>query len=513
MTSGDDPASGTPASDIAPVADASPSGVPADASQGRAAVQPVPTEQAAPVLEPLVDAEMPEDGLAPDPSAVDLATDDPEVVDIDPSADADRLSAVSVGADSGAAPSASADSAAAGPLDGLRVVDLSRYLPGPLVSRLLADLGARVLKVEEPKLGDPSRQAPPLVEGRSSLATLLLAGHESLAVDLKKPLAREVLDELLDTADVLVESFRPGVLASFGLAPRDLRRRFPRLVICSVTGFGQDGPAAARAGHDLTYQAVAGALAGGTGMPATQTADIVGAWSALSATLAALWRRERSGEGCHVDQALLDAAGHSVMTAWAAEADGEKSVGQPLYLTGAIPCYDLYRTRDDKTLALAALEPKFWKRFCDAVGRRDLLLRQFSRKPEHRRTVAELIASRTRDAWQELMIEHDIPAEPVLSLAEALEHPQVRHRGLLRRGADGLARLGFPALLDGRRPRGDDGFPEIGQHTESVLHELGVDAGRSAGQLRRGGIGQRFSWRRLATRVATAVVTRRQAKD
>ncbi len=389
------------------------------------------------------------------------------------------------------------------PLDGHLVVDLSRYLPGPLVSRILGDLGARVIKVEEPSTGDPVRDAPPQVEGQSGLATLLLAGHESLALDLKKQPAREALERLLERADVLVESFRPGVLARFGLAPEELRRRFPKLVICSLTGWGQDGPHAHRAGHDLGYQAIAGSLAAADGMPAGQTADVVGAWSGAASVLAALVRRGVSGEGCWIDQALLDAAGHSAITTWAAEADGPKAAGEPLMLTGALPCYNLYPTRDGGRLALATLEPRFWRGFCRAVGRDDLILRQLSTDPEAHREVAAVVAQRSAAEWAELMREHDLPGEPVLAASEALGHPQVEARDLLRDAADGLPRLGFPARLDGQRPRGAEAFPELGEHTESLVREFGLAEGHPPLARWAGGIGRRFSLKRWALGVAS----------
>lgn len=398
------------------------------------------------------------------------------------------------------------------PLDGLLVVDLSRYLPGPLVSRLLADLGARVIKVEEPSLGDPCRQAPPLLEGRGSLATLLLQGHASVALDLKKDKARDALEDLLLSADVLVESFRPGALAAFGLAPERLRELFPQLVICSVTGFGQDGPHAFRAGHDLTYQALAGSLAGGTGMPAIQVADMVGGWSGALAVTSALLRRKTTKTGCWIDLALLDAAGHSALTAWAAEADFAKGVGEPLPLTGAFPCYDLYRTRDDGTLALAALEPKFWKSFCLALGEKDLVRHQFSNDVTTRERVAEIVRRKSRAEWAAFMAEHDLPGEPVLALSEALEQAQVRHRDLARRGDDGLLRLGFPALFDGQRPRVDAPLPELGEQTHEVLNELGAATELTAGARRRGGIGRRFSLKRWALRLVTEVAQARQKR-
>ncbi len=408
------------------------------------------------------------------------------------------------------------------PLDGLLVVDLSRYLPGPLVSRLLGDLGARVIKVEEPKLGDPVRHVPPVKDGHSSLATLLLSGHESLALDLRQGVARRCLETLLESADVLLESFRPGKLAELGLPPEELRRRFPRLVICSVSGWGQTGPDVHRAGHDLTYQAIAGGLAGGRAMPAVQVADVVGAWSAATSVLAALHRRDCRGSegsrqrranetpGCWIDQALLDAAGHAAITAWAAEADGEKADGQALMLTGAIPCYDLYPTKDGGRLALATLEPKFWRRFCRAVGRPDLIPRQYDSGEEVRREVTGITASRTRDEWLAFLADHDVPADPVLTPAEAREHPQVRARELVTDGADGLPRLGFPALLDGARPRGAETMPELGGDTDAVVDEFGLAAGLSKRKRHAGGVGRRASVKRWALGVAGKVLSRKK---
>nr|XP_061799090.1 acetyl-CoA:oxalate CoA-transferase-like [Nerophis lumbriciformis] len=387
------------------------------------------------------------------------------------------------------------------PLEGLLVVDLSRYLPGPLVTRLLADLGARVLKIEEPGLGDPSRQAPPAPDGQSSLATLLLAGHESVALDLGKAAARDVLDGLLESADVLVESFRPGKLATFGLAPSELRQRFPGLVICSVTGWGQQGPNAGRAGHDLGYQAVAGSLAAGSGMPAAQTADVVGAWSSANAILAALWRRQQTGAGSWIDSALLDAAGHANLTGLAAEAGAAKQVGDRLMLTGALPCYDLYRARDGRPVAIAALEARFWKTLCNAVGRRDLVRHRLNQDPEIKHKIADLIAGKSGEEWAQLFAEHDIPAELVLSPAEARQHPQVEARGMVEAGADGFDRLAYPALIDGTRPPAGGALPELGQHTRAVLEEFGLGFEGSAFKRRSQGVGRRSSFKRWVAKV------------
>lgn len=385
----------------------------------------------------------------------------------------------------------------AAPLAGLLVVDLSRLLPGPLTVRLLADLGARVIKVEEPALGDPVRRAPPRRGGTGALAALLLAGVESIALDLKERSGRSVLEALLDRADVLVESFRPGTLARFGFPPERLRARWPRLVVCSLSGWGADGPYASRAGHDLTYQAIAGSLAPTGTVPAAPVADQIGAWSAASAVLAALLERERTGRGSHVDASLFDAAVHSNLAGWAAEAGGRKKVEEKLPLTGAFPCYDLYRTAEGDLLALAALEPHFWRRFCVAAGRKDLIRRQFSTSRRAHRKVAELIRRRTRAEWLALLESEDIPAEMVLSATEARDHPQTKARGVLSDGPDALPRLAFPARLDGERPRATQArVPGHGEHTVAVLEELGLSDYRVSY-----GVGRRFSWKGLLARL------------
>jgi crotonobetainyl-CoA:carnitine CoA-transferase CaiB-like acyl-CoA transferase len=380
----------------------------------------------------------------------------------------------------------------ASPLSGLLVVDLSRHLPGPLTARLLADLGARVVKVEEPSEGDPVRTAPPVREGIGSLAAILLAGVESVALDLKQPAGQEILGRLLEKADVLVESFRPGTLARLGFPPEELRARYPRLVVCSISGWGQEGPYAARAGHDLTYEALAGALAPTASMPAAPLADVAGAWSAAASILAALLERERTGEGKRVDAALLDAGVHANLIGWAAEAGGRKGVGERLPLTGGVPCYNLYETSDGRRLALAALEPHFWQRFCVAAGRKDLIRLQYLGSPRARRKVEELIRSRTLAEWMDLAGREDVPAEPVLSAAQAREHPQILARALLSQGPDLLPRLAFPARFDGERPQSSPEVPKLGEQTKDLLAELGI----SRETAREAGVGRRFSFRR-----------------
>ena len=392
------------------------------------------------------------------------------------------------------------------PLAGLRVVDLSRYLPGPLLTRILGDLGADVVKIEEPKLGDPIRHLPPTPDGITSLAALLLAGHRSVALDLKKPKARACLASLLAEADVLVESFRPGTLARFDLAPEALRQRFPRLVIWSVSGWGQEGPYADRAGHDLAYQAVAGSLAACPTTPAVPVADMVGAWSGATAVLAALRRRDQDGEGCWIDQALVDAAGHANITGWASEAGGARSVAEPLPLTGGLAGYQVYRTRDDQWLALAALEPRFWRRFCKVVERPGWVVRQTSSDEAFHAEVASVIGAHDLDHWTHLMAEHDIPGEPVLSLAAAQAHPQVALRGLLTEDDEGRPRLGYPARFDGERPSAARAaVPTLGADTAEVLTAHGHADALDMRTRWTGGVGRRPSVRGWLRRVVGAV--------
>jgi crotonobetainyl-CoA:carnitine CoA-transferase CaiB-like acyl-CoA transferase len=236
-------------------------------------------------------------------------------------------------------------------------------------------------------------------------------------------------------------------------------------------------------------------------MPAVPVADLLGAWSAVTAILAALLARQHSGRGAHLDAALFDAAVHGSLTSLAEETAGARGVGEPLSLSGALPCYNLYRARDGGLIALAALERKFWRRFCDLVGRRDLIARQYDTSGSAHREVAEVIARRDRDEWRGLLNQVDLPAEPVLSVEEALSDPQARQRAMVERGEDRFFRIGFPVLFDAVRPRSLEPVPELGEHTGRLLVELGLESKLgSKRQRRRGGVGARRSLRRLLWR-------------
>lgn len=382
------------------------------------------------------------------------------------------------------------------PLEGVLVVDLSRYLPGPLTAKMLANLGARVIKIEEPEFGDPVRSAPPMDGSAGTLAGLLLAGVESVALDLTKPQALGVVQTLLEAADVLIESFRPGKLAEFDLPPASLAERYPGLIVCSISGWGAAGPASGRAGHDLTYQAAAGALAATGEMPNLPVADLVGAFAAVSAINGALLARERTGRGTAIDSSLFDSAAIANLTNVAARSE---EVGDLTPLTGAYPCYRIYDTSDGRRFALAALEPRFWQKLCASVGRPDLRRHQYRRESDSHRIVEELFLTRTGFEWRHLCRDGDVPGDLVATSSEAVRDPQMVARGL----EIGGGRLPFPAILDGVRPEGAAFFPGLGEHTLSVLEEfLPETRGKSRKARRAGGIGRRLTLRQVARRWA-----------
>ena len=350
-------------------------------------------------------------------------------------------------------------------LAGIRVLDLSRLLPGGFCSLLLADFGADVIKVEDTGMGDYVRWASPQYPGAEPSAggAMFLAlnrGKRSVRIDLKTEGGREVMLRLARDADVLLESFRPGVMERLGVGWERLREENPRLVYCAVTGYGQDGPFAGRAGHDIDYLARIGLL-GMTGDPegppvqaAGQIADLGGgALMAAFGILAALRERDRSGEGQLVDVSMADGAlSWLAMDAARVLAGGETPGRGRAELAGGLLCYRPYRCADG-WVALGALEPKFWRSWCEGVGRPDLVERQFDAVgSDTHREVEAVFAGRTRAGWEAFNDEHDCCLEPVLGLDEALESELVGAREMVvevdQPGADAPVRLlGTPVKL------------------------------------------------------------------
>jgi crotonobetainyl-CoA:carnitine CoA-transferase CaiB-like acyl-CoA transferase len=318
------------------------------------------------------------------------------------------------------------------PLAGLTVLDFSTLLPGPLATFMLAEAGARVIKIERPG-GEDMRAFPPHTGAMSAPFAALNGGKETLVLDLKAPDARERLHALVATADVLVEQFRPGVMDRLGLGYEALSALNPRLVYCSITGYGQEGPRAMEAGHDINYQAVTGLLSLSPAMPAALVADVAGgAMPAVTNILLALRRRDLTGLGCRIDVAMADAM---FTFAWFALAEGAATGRHPgpheTMLAGGSPRYGLYPTRDGRFLAVGALEDKFWAAFCDAIGLEPKL--RDARDPAATRAeVTRLVAARDAAALAGLLHGRDCCCTVVASLDEAAADPHFSARGLFR---------------------------------------------------------------------------------
>ncbi len=380
------------------------------------------------------------------------------------------------------------------PLEGVRVLDLSRLLPGGFCSLLLADFGAEVVKVEDTGMGDYVRWAPPYHEGaedsaKSALFLALNRNKTSIRINLKEERGREVLLKLVEEADVVLESFRPGVLDRLGVGYERMKEANPGIVYCAITGYGQDGPLRNRSGHDMNYLGLVGLL-GLTGdrdghpvQAAGQIADIGGgALMAAFGILAALRERDRSGEGQLVDVSMADGSlSWLAMVAARYFAEGVVPQRGGLELAGSLVCYRPYRCADG-WVSLGALEPKFWQAWCRGVGREDLIEHQFEApgSPAHQH-VQGVFMERTRAEWAAFASEHDCCLEPVLDLDEALGSELVQAREMVveidQPGAEQPVKLlGVPVKLSRTpgNPRQRPG-PSLGEQTDELLRAAGYD--------------------------------------
>ncbi len=309
-----------------------------------------------------------------------------------------------------------------GPLEGTTVLDFTRHLPGPYCTDILRRLGARVLKIEPPD-GDPTRWLPPFDGDVAALFRIVNAGKESVVVDLKTADGRAFVHRLAGACDIAAESYRPGIAARFGIDAATLMGINPRLIHCSVSGFGAGSE---RSSHDLNFVALAGLLDlqrdrnGRPVLPATQIGDMAGALFATISILAALHERERTGRGAAIDLSMA-AATRAIMPTAEALYRGTSHTPETFWLTGAIPSYDVYRTRDGKYLAVAALEPQFWDAFCRAVGCPELIAKQYDEgaRQEIAARLTGIIATRDREEWERVFAGVDACVEPVLSIEEA----------------------------------------------------------------------------------------------
>jgi crotonobetainyl-CoA:carnitine CoA-transferase CaiB-like acyl-CoA transferase len=336
------------------------------------------------------------------------------------------------------------------------VLDLSSYLPGPFASLLLADFGAEVLKIEPPQ-GDGMLQLGPRdANGTPLFHPALNAGKTICRVDLKAGEGRSALLSLAARADVLIEGFRPGVMQRLGLGADAMRADHPRLIYCSLSGYGANGPAAQAAGHDGNYLALAGVLYR-NGVPPRcfdpPIADMGSGLFAVIAILGALEARRRDGQGCHIDLGIADVAMPLQLFQLAAV---DETVPQPesTYLNGGAAYYRVYTTRDARHIMLAAVEPKFWRAFCEAAGHPDWIPRQREKLPQTAliRDVAVMFARLALQECEARFGATDCCVSAVLDLAEAVATPHHSERGVVRRTAAGELQALFPALIDGEPP-------------------------------------------------------------
>lgn len=343
-------------------------------------------------------------------------------------------------------------------LNGVKVLDLSQYLPGPMASLVLADMGADVLKIEPPAGDEMQRLGPRDPQGQPVFYAAINAGKSTRRMDLKNPQERDAFIALACVADVVVEGFRPGVMDRLGIGWDMLRATNPGLIFCSINGFGNNSPLSAVAGHDGNYLAMAGVLHRNGAAPMffdPPIADTSGALYAAIAILGALHARRTSGRGCHIDLALADVA-MPLQIFQVADFGANRTVPGPneTYLNGGAAYYNVYETADQRHIMLGAVEPKFWSAFCNAADRTDWIPRHAESMPQRelKRDVQSYISVMTLRQCVDRFRGNDCMVSPVLDLGEALDTDHVRARGLVKHVLDGSLQALFPARIDGEAP-------------------------------------------------------------
>ena len=368
-----------------------------------------------------------------------------------------------------------------GPLAGIRILDLTRLLPGPVATLHLADLGAEVIKIEDPQVGDYARTLGTGQGEDSAYFRMINRNKQGLRLDLKKPEGVEVFMRLAREADVIIESFRPGVMDKLGVGYAAIAAVNPKIAYCSISGYGQDGPYKDLAGHDINYLGYAGVLdqigsAGGNpAIPNFQIADLLGgALTAAMGILAAVIEAQRTGQGRYIDVSMTDSVlAHTYFSMLRLNDAGQSAPRGTDLLSGGLPCYATYRCADGKHMAVGALEGKFWKTACEVLGRPEWLKRQWD--VSLRGELAELFATRPRDEWASLFAAVDCCITPILSPEETLANEQILARQMVVQ-EDGLTQFAPPLKMSGFEFSIRQAAPKPGEHNASILAAAGYSA-------------------------------------
>jgi crotonobetainyl-CoA:carnitine CoA-transferase CaiB-like acyl-CoA transferase len=367
------------------------------------------------------------------------------------------------------------------PLAGIRVLDLTRLLPGPVATLHLADLGAEVIKIEDPQIGDYARTLGTGSGEDSAYFRMINRNKQGMVLDLKKPEGVEVFLRLAATADVIVESFRPGVVDKLGIGYQAVRALNPKITYCSISGYGQDGPYKDLAGHDINYLGYAGVLeqigleGSQPAIPNFQIADLLGgALTGVMGILAAVVEAQRTGQGRYVDVSMTDSVlAHTYFAMLRLNDAGHSAPRGGDLLSGGLPCYATYRCADGKYMAVGALEGKFWKICCTTLERPEWVARQWD--ASLRSDMAALFATRSRDDWAKRFLPTDCCVTPILSPEEALCNEQLQARGMIIEG-DGLTQFAPPLKLSEYEFTVRQTAPRPGQHNEAILRAAGYAA-------------------------------------
>lgn len=372
-------------------------------------------------------------------------------------------------------------------LSDVTVLDLTRLLPGPYASHLLAEMGADVVKIEDPEVGDYARFIEPIAPSeQGAVFTAINRGKQSVTIDLKSERGIDVFYRLVEETDVVFEQFRPGVADRLGVGYEDVSEHNPSVVYCSLSGYGQSGPYRDRVGHDLNYAGFAGLI--DMTRPSPEDSPVIpgypigdmagGVFSALSIVGALLSRELGEGDGTYIDVSMTDAVLSFSQAVAALAMYGDDPRPGETELTGKYPCYDVYETKDGRYVTIAALEPKFWENLCEALGTEHLVERHRAEDESVREAVREELQSefrsKTRDEWERQLGEADVMCGLVNTPAEALEDPHIQHRELVG-GDEELPRIGYPAEVKDGLGGSEEFIPEMGEHTEDVLQEYGFD--------------------------------------